>query len=148
MTTGSLCGPSCGAPLYVHVLGSLVLFGGVLAVTVLAFAAQSQPLQRAIVLHRIAFWTTLGLVVPAFVAMRLGGQWVLDHEGLDRNEPGWVGTGFAISDAGVIVIVLLGLLGWLSARRPRLGVVVGAIGAIYLLALGVAWFAMSARPDW
>ncbi len=148
MTVASLCGPTCGVQLYVHVLGAVLLFGGVLAVTLLASAALTRPLEQALLLRRIAFWTTLVLLVPAFAVMRVGAQWVLNHEGLDKHTPGWAVAGFVISDAGVIVIILLGLLAWLATRRPRLGPYLAGLGAIYVIALAVAWFAMSAKPDW
>jgi hypothetical protein len=148
VTVSSLCGPTCGVQLYVHVLGAVLLFGSVGAVTLLAVAAIWRPPAEAVALRRIAFWTTLVLVVPAFVVMRVGAQWVLDHEGLDKNSPGWVNAGFIISDGGALVVVLLGLFAWLSTKRPGLGRVLAGLGCIYLVALGVAWFAMAGKPDW
>lgn len=148
MTTASLCGPTCGAPLYVHVLGATVLFGGVLAVTILAFASSWRPPEQALVLQRLAFWSTLVLLVPGWIAMRIGGQWVLNHEHLDKNTPGWANAGFIVSDGGAVVILLLLLFSWLAGRRSRLAPVVAGLGTIYLIALGVAWFAMSAKPSW
>jgi uncharacterized membrane protein HdeD (DUF308 family) len=40
------------------------------------------------------------------------------------------------------------ILGWLSRRRSesRAAAVVPWLATIYLVALGVAWFAMSAKP--
>ena len=67
-------------------------------------------------------------------------------EGLDDNPPGWVGVGFLVSDAGIMVLLVLTLLGWLGLRRPRAGVWFAGLAAIYLVALGVAVFAMSAKP--
>lgn len=148
MSLASLCGPTCGVPLYVHVVGATVLFGGVLAVTILAFASSWRPLEQAQLLLRLAFWSTLLLLVPAWIAMRIGGQWVLGHEHLDKHTPGWANVGSVVSDGGAIVIVLLLVLAWLASRRPRAGPIVGGLGAIYLIALGVAWFAMSAKPSW
>lgn len=148
MTTASLCGPTCGAPLYVHVVGTTVLFGGVLAVTILALAASWRPPEQALVLRRVAFWATLCLVVPAYIASYAGGLWVLNHEHLDKDTPGWANVGFRILDAGGIAILLMLLLGWLSRKHPRLGPWVAALGVLYVVALGVAWFAMSYKPDW
>jgi hypothetical protein len=145
MTIASLCGPSCGAPLFVHVFGAMVLFGAVLAVATLSLASHRIE-QHAPLLRRLAFLITLAAVWPAFIVMRVGGQWVLNHEGLDENSPDWVGVGFLVSDAGIVVLLLLTLLGWLGLRRPGAGRFHAGLAVLYLVALGVAWFAMSAKP--
>ena len=59
MTIASLCGPTCGGQFFVHVFGALVLFGGVLAVAILAYAAL-RIAPDALLLRRVGFWTTLG----------------------------------------------------------------------------------------
>jgi hypothetical protein len=145
MTVASLCGPTCGAPLFVHVLGATVLFGAVLAVTTLAVASR-RFVEHGELLRRLAFTLTLVGVWPAYIVMRVGAQWVLSHEGLDDNPPGWVGVGFAVSDAGILILLVLTLLGWLGVRRARAGTWFAVLAALYLVALGVAWFAMSAKP--
>ncbi len=145
MNVASLCGPTCGAPLFVHVLGATLLFGALLAVTTLAFAS-TRIVEHGPLLRRLAFTVMLAGVWPSYVLMRVGAQWVLSHEGLDDDPPGWVGVGFLVSDAGILVLLVLTLLGWLGLRRPRLGMWFAGLAAIYLLALGVAVFAMSAKP--
>ena len=145
MSVASLCGPTCGVPLFLHVLGATVLFGAVLAVTTLAVAAHRTVVHAAL-LRRLAFVLTLVAVWPAYIVMRVGAQWVLSHEGLDGNPPGWVGVGFAVSDVGIVLLLVLTLLGWLSLRRSRAGTWFAGLAALYLVALAVAWFAMSAKP--
>jgi len=71
---------------------------------------------------------------------------VLSREGLDDDPPGWVGVGFLVSDAGILVLLVLTLLGWLGLRRARVGTWFTGLAAFYLVALGVAVFAMSAKP--
>ena len=63
-----------------------------------------------------------------------------------NDPPGWVCVCFLVADGGVIVLVALTVLGWLGLRRPRLGVWFAGLAAFYLVALGVAVFAMSAKP--
>jgi hypothetical protein len=146
VSVASLCGPTCGAPLFVHVLGATLLFGATLAVTTLAVASRRFVEQGAL-LRRLAFTITLVGVWPAYIVMRVGAQWVLSHEGLDNdNSPGWVGVGFAVSDFGIVILLALTLLGWLGLRRARAGTWFAVLAALYLVALGVAWFAMSAKP--
>jgi hypothetical protein len=132
-------------PLFVHVLGAIVLFGGVGSVALLAVAALRYDAHAAM-LRRTAFVTTLLLVWPSYVAMRVGAQWILSREGLDKSPPSWVGVGFAVSDAGILVLALITFLGWLSARRARAGTFLAGLAVLYSVALGVAWFAMSAKP--
>jgi hypothetical protein len=145
MTTASLCGPTCGAPLFLHVLGAVLLFGGIASIAVVSLAGMRIP-HHAPFLRTIAFRTTLLVVWPSYIVMRIGAQWVLNHEGLDKDTPGWVGVGFAVSDGGILVLLLLTLFGWLALRRPRVGPWFAGLSVVYLLALGVAWFAMSAKP--
>ncbi|HEY1367346.1 MAG TPA: hypothetical protein VGF23_09540 [Gaiellaceae bacterium] len=138
---------SWSLPLFLHVLGATLLFGGTVTLTVLAVAAwrgtQSQ------LLSRLAFWTFLLVVVPAWILMRAGAQWIADKEFPSGTTPGWVDVGFAVSEPGLLILIPLGILAWLSARRGgrgRLATAVVILSAIYIAALGVAWFAMSAKP--
>jgi hypothetical protein len=145
VNVASLCGPTCGAPLFVHVLGATLLFGALLSVATLAFAS-TRIVDHGPMLRRLAFTVMLAGVWPSYIVMRVGAQWVLSHEGLDDDPPGWVGVGFLVSDAGILVLLVLTLLGWLGLRRPRVGIWFAGLAAVYLLALGVAVFAMSAKP--
>jgi hypothetical protein len=133
-------------PLFLHVLGSVLLFGGIASLAVLSFAGLRTQ-EHATLLRALAFRTTLLVVWPAYIVMRVGAQWILSREGLDNESaPGWVGVGFVVADGGIIVVLLLTLLGWLAVRRPRLSAWFAGLSAVYLVALGVAWFAMSAKP--
>jgi hypothetical protein len=132
-------------PLFVHVLGAIVLFGAVGCVALLAIAALRYDGQAAL-LRRTAFATTVLLVWPSYVVMRVGAQWILSREGLDKVTPSWVNYGLAVSDAGILILAAITLLGWLAPRRPRTGKFLAALSVLYLIALGVAWFAMTAKP--
>lgn len=132
-------------PLFMHVLGAILLFGGVAAVALLSFGALRDQAHAAL-LRRTAFATTVLVVWPSYVVMRVGAQWILSREGFDKSPPGWVGVGLAVSDAGILVIAVITLLGWLASRRPGAGKFLAGLSVLYLLALGVAWFAMTAKP--
>jgi hypothetical protein len=147
MTVASLCGPTCGAQLFVHVVGALVLFGSVLAVTILAYAALRVAPERAQLLRRVGFWTTLVLMVPAWIVMYFGGYSLLGHEHLDTATPGWAEAGIWIASIAAAITLGLLLVGWLAIRRPRLGGWVAGLATVYLVALGVAWFFMSGKPS-
>jgi hypothetical protein len=137
-------------PLFLHVLGATVLFGGIFAVAVLSFTASGRS--DPATLGRSAFRVWLFVVVPAFVLTRAGAQWILDREkhaitGLDKK--GWVGVGLAVTDFGLVVLLALGVAAWLGSRKAdatRARAATGVLSAVYLVALAVAWFAMSAKP--
>jgi len=146
VTVASLCGPTCGAPLFVHVLGATLLFGALFAITTVGFASV-RIVEHGPMLRRLAFTIMLAGVWPSYILMRVGAQWVLAHEGLDNDSvPGWVGVGLLVSDVGIVVLLVLTLLAWLGLRRQRVGVWFAGLAAVYLVALGVAVFAMSAKP--
>jgi len=51
--------------------------------------------------------------------------------------------------AGLILLIALGVLAWVSARRGGVGrasMAVAILAPVYLAALAVAWWAMSAKP--
>ena len=146
MTIASLCGPTCGSQFFVHVLGALALFGGALTVAIVSLAALRIP-AHALLLRRIAFWTTLVLVLPAWILMYFGGYWLLSHEGLDESTLGWAEAGIHLAEVAAALTIVLLILSWLARRRPRLGPWLAGVATLYALALAVAWFFMSAKPS-
>jgi hypothetical protein len=146
MTVASLCGPTCGSQFFVHVLGALALFGGVLTVAIVSVAALRIP-THAVLLRRIGWWTTLVLIVPAWIVMYFGGYWLLGHEGLDNNTPGWTEAGIHLAEVAAALTIILLVVSRLALKRPRLGPWLAGVAVLYALALGVAWFFMSGKPD-
>jgi hypothetical protein len=147
VTLASICGPTCGGPLFLHVLGATVLVGGISAVVVVAMTALWYS-EYAALLRRIAFQTTLIVVWPGFIATVAGGHWTLSREHLaaNRTPPGWALVGIAVTDVGVLVVIVLTVFAWLALRRPRMGRAVAALAALYLGALLVTLWAMTAKP--
>jgi phosphoglycerol transferase MdoB-like AlkP superfamily enzyme len=152
--TASLCGPNCGFPLFLHVFGAMILVGGVATVVLLAFVSLRRDAGQAALLRRVAFFTMLAVVWPGLIAMRVAAQWVLTkYPGLEDADPGWLGVGFIVGDVGVLVVALTTLFGWLAYRqtrpdraRPATARIFAGLASLYLAALAVAWFAMSAKP--
>jgi uncharacterized membrane protein len=130
-------------PLFLHIFGATVLFGTVATVAIAGFASRSHAGYEQL-LARVAQRTFLLGIVPAYVLMRVGAQWIDSKEFPNGDEPGWVGVGFIISDAGVILLLIVGIL--LAVRRQRVLLAVPILTAIYVVALGVAWVAMSGKP--
>jgi hypothetical protein len=87
-------------------------------------------------------------VLPAWILARVGGQLIESKEDIS-GDPGWLGVGFLVTDAGLIVLLAtIALAFWASRRggagwQPR---AVGALSSLYLAALAVAWWAMAAKP--
>ena len=145
---GAVRPDSWNLPLFFHVLGAMTLVGAVATVIVLAATAGRRP-ERPL-LASATFRVTLLLVVPAWLVMRLAGQWIASKEGLDDLDLTWIEIGYWVGDGGLLVILLTtGFAFWWSRRRGegwQRGVVV-ALAGIYLAALAVAWFVMAGKPD-
>jgi hypothetical protein len=130
-------------PLFLHILGATLLFGTVATVAIAGFASRTHAGYEQL-LARVAQRTFVLGIVPAYILMRVGAQWIDSKEFPNGDEPGWVGTGFIVSDAGVILLLIVGIL--LAVRRQRVLLAVPVLTAIYVVALGVAWVAMSGKP--
>jgi hypothetical protein len=140
---------SWNLPFFLHVLGAVLLFGAAASVAIAGFAGLRWK-DHAPLLSRLVWRTWLLVVVPSWILMRLAAGWILSKEFPDEDKaPGWVDVGFIVSEAGALLLLLLGILAWLWARRKgvgRVGAVVPWLASIYVVALGIAAFAMSAKP--
>ena len=152
MALGILRPDDWNGPLFLHLVGAFALVGGLLAVAVAALAPRRVQGSGA-VLDRLAFRTLLVVAWPGFVVMRVAGQWLESREDVP-GDPTWLGIGFAVSDLGALLLVVLTVLAWRAARRPsaapgerpRTSTAVASLTPIYLVALAVAWWAMSTKP--
>jgi hypothetical protein len=134
---------SWNLPLFLHILGATVLFGTTATVAAVGFASRKRP-EHDQLLTRIAQRTFMLGILPAYIVMRVGAQWIDGKEFPDGHEPGWVGVGFLISDAGALLLIVVGIL--LAVRRKRILLAVPILTGLYVIALGVAWVAMSGKP--
>jgi hypothetical protein len=135
--------PSGNLPLFLHVLGATVLFGTVAVIAVAGFATRAAADHRQL-LARVAQRVFMLGVIPAYIVMRVGAQWIDGKEFPNGDEPNWVGVGFIVSDAGAILLIVVGIL--LAVRRQRILLAVPVLTGIFLVALGAAWVAMSGKP--
>jgi hypothetical protein len=134
---------SWNLPLFLHVLGAILLLGAISATALAAGRSQTSPLLR-----RVAFRTLLVFVLPAWVLMRFAGEWINSKEDIP-GDPTWLGIGYLVGDVGLVLLLLTTLLGWWSTRRPDKrwpAQAVTALAGLYLAALLVAMFAMSGKP--
>ena len=123
-------------PLFLHVLGAMVLFGVVLATLILALARKPK-----------AFPVLPIVALPAWAITLVGGHWLESREGLTHTSPGWLTTGMAILEPGVLV--LLAMIGvafwWKRSSKPVAGRILAALSSLYVVLLAVAWLAMSGK---
>jgi hypothetical protein len=140
---------SLNLPLFLHVLGATLTFGTTATVAILGFAATRADGERSLWLRGLAFKIAFFVLVPAFIVMRAAAQWILGKEYPGgHDEPGWVGVGFIVTEPGALLIIVMLVLAFLSSRRPtfRAAAAVPWLATVYLVALGVAWFAMTGKP--
>ena len=140
-------------PLFVHVLGAMILVGGLLTgVSALAFARGEARMLR------LGYWSLLLVALPGYIIMRIGAQWIYSKEGWDDlpdeiDEPAWLGIGYIIADAGALLFLISLILGGIGVRRLRDGRGAGLLKAamiislIVLAAAVVAVWAMSGKPN-
>jgi hypothetical protein len=139
-------------PLFVHVLGAMILVGGLLTgASLLAFARGDV---RSL---RLGYWTLLAVALPGYIVMRVGAEWMytkyddLIPEGVD--DPTWIGIGYIIADLGALLVLIALILGGIGVRRLRDGKGGGLLKAamviawIVLAAALVAVWAMSGKPS-
>ena len=138
-------------PLFLHVLGAMVLVGGLLAgASSLAFA------RGDVRFLRLGYWSLLAVSLPGWVLMRAGGEWIASREGWTNKgvkDPTWLGIGFLLADLGGLILLLSLALGGFGVYRMREGKGAGLLKATLLLSLVllgayvVAVWAMAGKPD-
>jgi hypothetical protein len=133
------------AQLFLHVLGATVLFGATAAVAVLGLAGRTygNPLPLA----RAAFRTLLFLVIPAWALTVAFGTWTDSKENLPDGLA-WVDIGVRVTDVGLLLLLVTTALAFRWQRRPQTAWAASAVGALatlYLVALAVAWWVMTAK---
>ena len=65
-------------PLLLHVLGAMILVGGLLTgAAALAFARGDAEVLR------LGYWSLLAVALPGWILMRIGAQWIYSEQGWD-----------------------------------------------------------------
>jgi hypothetical protein len=135
--------------LLVHVLGAMVLVGGVVTA---AAAALIGWRDEAVALRRFSYRTLLTVALPAWFVMFAGALWTSSKEGLDDADFAWLGIGHAAAEGGGILLVIALILGGIGLRRSpddgRNGLVrASSLIATFLVAVYIiAIWAMGAKP--
>ena len=144
---------SWNVPLLVHVVGAMILVGGLLSgASSIAFARGDARLLR------LGYWTLVAVAAPGYVAMRIGAHWLYAKgpwedlpEGAD--EPAWLGIGWIVANLGALLVLVALIVGGVGVRGLRSGKGAGllkacmAISWLVLAAALVAVWAMAGKPD-
>jgi hypothetical protein len=140
-------------PLFVHVLGAMILVGGLLAgAAALAFAKGDV---RGL---RLGYWSLVAVSLPGWIIMRIGAQWIYSKEGWDDlpdnfNFPTWLDIGFLLADLGGLILLVSLIVGGIGVYRLREGKGAGllkvtlVLSVVLLAAYVVAVWAMAGKPD-
>ena len=135
-------------PLFVHVLGAIVLVGGVLtAAGALGYARGNVSLLRT------GYFSLLAVALPGWVVMRVGAQWIYEEEGYEAgDEPTWMAIGWFTADPGGALLLAALIAGGIGIRRLSTGAGAGLLKATLIISLVllavyiVSIWAMSAKP--
>jgi hypothetical protein len=138
-------------PLFLHILGAMILVGGLLA------GASSLALARGDVRFlRLGYRSLLAVALPGWLLMRIGAEWIASREGWTAEgvpTPTWLGIGFILADAGGLILLVSLIVGGVGVRRLRAGQ--GAtllrttlvLSVVLLGAYVVAVWAMAGKPS-
>jgi hypothetical protein len=139
-------------PLFVHIVGAVVLVGGIFtAASFLGFARGDTRLLR------LGYWSLLTVALPGWIIMRIGAEWIYSKEGWDDlpegvDEPDWLGIGYIAADLGGLILLVSLILGGIGVYRLREGKGAGLLKAVLALSIVllaiyvVAAWAMSGKP--
>jgi hypothetical protein len=123
-------------PLFLHVLGAMLLFGAALA----AFVAGAAG-------HGRAAFRSLLVAIPFWALMLGAGSWLnSDADGVWNGQT-WLQLGMNIAGPGVLaLLVAIGTAYWWTrSGNAKVGRVSTGVTGIYILLLAVAWLAMSGK---
>ena len=145
---------SVNFPLFLHVLGAMLLIGSLAAVAYVTVLGWRAP-ERAAGLSRFGLKALLVGVLPAYLLMRIGAQWTESEENFPEDfDPAWLGIGYITADLGALLVLISIILAAIGLRRSRDGGaggvrfarIIGVICMLLLAAYVVAVWAMTAKP--
>ena len=148
MTLAAVRPGSWNLPLFVHIGGAMLLVAA-LVVVAAAMGAAVRRGDGALELTRVAYRALLLGVLPAYVVMRAGAEWIVSKEGVD--DASWVGVGYSTADGGLLLVIIAAVLAWRATRRGDdapggAGRAVVVLAGLLLLAYTVAIWAMTTKP--
>jgi hypothetical protein len=141
-------------PLFLHMLGAMALVGALVLVALSLASARGGDSAAGL---RLAYRALLLGAIPAWIAMRVGAQWIASKEGLDDLDepPAWVDIGFLTSEPTLLLLIAATVCAGIASRRAReggrafggLNTAALVLVSITLLAYVLAIWAMSTKPS-
>jgi hypothetical protein len=137
-----------------HVLGALVLVGGLIVASGIALLGMKD---QDGILTRLSYRVLLLVAFPGYIVMRICAEWVYSQEHWDQvpdsAQPSWLGFGYITADGGGLLLLIALILGAIGLRRMRGGGnsglvrASGFIASFLVLVYVVALWAMGAKPS-
>jgi hypothetical protein len=134
-------------PLFLHVLGAMLLVGAVTAAVAAQLTAPAVSAPDR--LRSFSFRTMLFVAIPSWFLMAIGAEWIYSKEfGDSSDDPTWVGIGFMTRELGGLLLLIATICAGIASRKSKSGLAraSGIIAAIALAAWVVAIWAMAAKP--
>ncbi len=139
-------------PLLVHIVGAVVLVGGIFTATTFLGLARADTK-----ILRLGYWSLLAVALPGWIIMRIGAEWIYSKEGWDDlpdsvSEPDWLGIGWIAADLGGLILLVSLILGGIGVRKLGQGKGAGLLKAVLVLSIVllaiyvVAAWAMAGKP--
>jgi hypothetical protein len=141
-------------PLFLHVLGAMLLVGGLVltAGTLIAGWRGDNP-----TLTRLGYRSLLLVVLPSWLLTRVAAEWIADKEGYAdaKSPPSWIDIGYTTTDLGILLLIIATVLAGLAVRRSRRpessggGVLVRistVLTSVLVVAYVIAIWAMTTKP--
>jgi hypothetical protein len=138
-------------PLFVHILGAMVLVGA-LFLSAVALIASWRSGSASLI--RLAYMSLFYGALPGYIVFRAGAEWIVSKEHLSDSNAAWIGIGYGVSDLGFLLLIVSLIIGGISVRRMNRGgqpsamaarVVTGLVSLV-LVAYLVAVWAMTTKP--
>ena len=138
-------------PLFVHILGAMVLVGA-LSLSALSLICAWRSGSPALI--RLGYMSLFYGALPGYIILRAGAEWIADKEGLSDSNLTWVGIGYGVSDLGFLLLIISLIVGGISVPRMNRGgepsalsarIVTGLVSVV-LVAYLVAVWAMTTKP--
>jgi hypothetical protein len=154
-TVASVTRPdSWDLPLFVHILGAMILVGGLTLSAISLIAAWRSG---SAALTKLGFMSLFYGALPGYIVMRGGAQWIAHKEGLDNDnvDLSWINIGFSVSDLGFVLLLISLVIGGIAVRRinrgeggaPRVSArIATGLVSLFLIACLVAVWAMTVKP--
>jgi hypothetical protein len=138
-------------PLFLHILGAMVLVG---ALTLSSVSLIGAWRNGSAALTRLAYLSLFYAALPGYIVFRVGAEWIADKEHLTDSNDTWIGIGYGVSDIGALLLIISLVIGGISIRRMNRGgqpspiaarIVTGLVSLV-LIAYLVAVWAMTTKP--